>query len=330
MDYSCIRFIGRHVKKNNLEYFSYSGSGFEFAVTPTYFDCSIELSLISETREHDFQYIAIFINDKFHSKEKLKSGQNVRKIFLSGASKLNIIKVIKLNEAYLSSIYLENIILNKASFSEIKTSNKKIIGFFGDSITCGFGLTDYHGQEFKMETEDFTKTYAYLASNSLDMDYSVVARSGISIAIPIFVDKTFGEIYDSVDMIIKCQEDRKLDYAVINLGTNDNSAYYQLVKDKEKPRALELFKNRYIALVDKIIEDNPHVKIVMFYNMLSLLEEIENAILDVFAALNKKHKNDIRLLKGIPNSDGACSHPYRTAQKKNARLLVDIIKEIEK
>ena len=32
------------------------------------------------------------------------------------------------------------------------------------------------------------------------MDYSVVARSGISVAIPIYIEQLFKEIYDTVDM----------------------------------------------------------------------------------------------------------------------------------
>lgn len=326
MDYKSIRFIGRHILKDNYQYFSYSGSGFEFLVVPKQPSFSITLNLMSETREHEYQYIAIYINNEFYSKEKLVSGLNIKKLVLN--SKQTLIKIIKLNEVYLSSIYLKDIVLDNASFGVIKTSNKKIIGFFGDSVTCGFGLVDLHGQEFKMETEDFTKTYAYLASLSLDMDYSVVSRSGISLALPIYIDKTFNEIYDTVDMFLKCKEDRKMNYAVINLGANDNSAYYQLVKDIDKPQALETFKKEYITLVDRIIKDNPQVKIVMFYNMLSLLEEIKEAIKDVYNILNKKYKNDIRLLEGITNSDGACFHPYETAHKENVDLLGKVIKEM--
>ena len=108
MDYSKIRFIGKHIKKNNHDYFSYSGCGFEFAVKPTYYNCSIELYLISETREHDHQYIAIYINNEFHSKEKLISGRNYRKIYLSNASDFNIIKItnIKFRNNYkICSLY---------------------------------------------------------------------------------------------------------------------------------------------------------------------------------------------------------------------------------
>ena len=325
MDLDKIRFIGRHTKKNGYDYFSYSGCGFEFVVTPNSLNCSVELNLISETREHDHQYIAIFINNIFHSKEKLVAGLNVKKIILTNAAKYNLIKIIKLNESYLSSIYLKEIALEDAFFGKITPSNKKIIGFFGDSITCGFGLSELYGQEFKMETEDFTKTYAFLASFALNMDYSIVARSGISVAIPIFVNKTFNEIYETIDMFIKCRDNQKLDYAVINLGTNDNSAYFQVIKDDDKPHALIKFKNAYLKLVHKIVRDNPGVKIIMCYNMVKLEEVIIKSLKEIEKHINASYRIKCKLVEFIPNSDGACSHPYQTAHEINSKILIDAI-----
>ena len=329
MDYNKIRFIGRHIQKNGKEYFSYSGCGFEFVVIPRANSCSISLSLIGEVNEHDSQYIAIYINDVFHSKEKLNIGLNSISLSLDNIIDKALIRVIKLNEAYLSSIYLEDIVLSNAEFGDIEPSKKELIGFFGDSLTCGFGLIDWHGEEFKMETEEFIKTYAYLATQELDMDYSVVARSGISLALPIYINKLFGEIYDTVDMFDRCVPDRKLDYAVINLGANDNSALFQNYKEEERPQALGLFKDKYIDLVNRIIKDNSGVVIIMVFNMLSLTEQIENAIKEIYQHISSTHKN-CKLVKLVPNSDGGCCHPYMTAHEENAKLLAEAIKEISK
>lgn len=330
MDLNKLRFIGRHIKNEGREYFSFSGTGFEFNLIPTAKNCSITLFMTSVLHNYDEHYIAIYINDVFHSKEKLTSGLNIIKIKPEKLNKENIIRIIKQNEGYLSAIYLENIELENAEFGEILPSNKEIIGFFGDSLTCGFGLLDLNGQEFKTETEEFTKTYAYLSCFALNMDYTVVARSGISIGIPIYVEKLFGEIYDTVDMSIKCKEDRILDYAVINLGTNDNSGYFQKVNDEDKTEALVEFKRKYLDLIQRIITDNPKVKIVIAYNMLSLEEIIENAIKDVYSFAIACFSNKMCLLKLIPNGEGACFHPYWTYHEKNAKLLANAIKELDK
>ncbi len=328
MELNRIRFIGRHILKNGKEYFSYSGCGFEFTVYTNYLKSSVTLVLDSELREYENQYIGIFINNEFASREKLKNGRSEIKVLLSDSIGKNTIRIIKLNETYFSSIYLNDIVLSNAVFDEPDPSYKKTIGFFGDSITCGFGNLDYHGQEFKMETEDFRKTYAYLTAEALQMEYSVVARGGISVSIPIYNDKLIGDIYDTVDMYEKCVPDRDLDYAVINLGANDNSGYLQMIKDEDKPKALQIFKDKYLDLIDRIIKDNPSVKIVMCYHMLPLESVIIEAIKDVYKCASKSYKNRIELLECVPNSDGGCCHPYWTAHEDAAKLLIEVIQKL--
>lgn len=320
-----IHFIGRHIKKDNKEYFAYSGCGFEFTLKPSKDEFSFSLKLISELREHDAQYLNIYVNDELYSQDKLVEGSHTIKVSLK-SSKTTFIRVIKINEVYLSSLYLEDIVLENAEFIDIKPSNKKHIGFFGDSVTCGYGLLDLHGNEFKMETEDFTKTYAYLACFALNLEYSVVARSGISMAITIWCDKLFEEIYDTVDMYEKCPVEHKLDYAVINLGANDNSGYGQ---SQDRDAALKTFKERYIHFVDRLIKDNPNVKLVICYKILPLVDEITNTIKEVYKEVISRYSNKIVLLEFITNQDGANFHPYLTAHKENANRLVDVIKKLE-
>ena len=313
--------------KKGKVYFSYSGSGFEFAVNSPYSKSTITLCLKSELREHDRQYIAIYINDEFTSKEKLIEGDNKIKISLSNSMGTTIIKIIKLNETYLSSIYLDDIILNGTSFANLHLADKKKIGFFGDSITCGYGLIDYHGEEFKMETEDFTKTYAFLACQELGMDYTVIARSGISIGIKIWVDQLFSEIYDTVDMFDKCEVEDDLDYAVINLGANDNSGLFQTIKEENRGEACQLFFDKYVTLLKRIISDNPDVKLALCYNMLLVDDSIINEIKKARDYICSNYSNKCETLEFVPNSDGASSHPYFTAHKKAARLLADFLKD---
>ena len=325
MDSSKIRFIGRHIKKDNYDYFSYSGCGFEFSVLPEAYFYSVSLSVISELREHDSQYIAIFVNDVFHSKLKLLAGNNSYTFTLS-EQKRTAIKVIKINETYISSIYLKDIVLNGAKFDEPQATNRKTIGFFGDSLTCGYGILEYRGLDFKTETEDFTKAYPYLTAKALNMDYTVIARSGISIALPIYVDKLFDEIYDTVDMYEKCETEKNLDYAVINLGTNDNTAYEQMREDKEK--ALFIFKQEYISLILKIIKDSPNVKLLMCFNFAYIGEDIINAIKDIYRLIKENTPNPIALVEFKPSCDGANGHPYYPAHEEASKKLVEVIKSL--
>ena len=241
--------------------------------------------------------------------------------------KPTIIRVIKENEAHISTIYLKDILLENASFENIETSNRPLIGFFGDSLTCGYGLLDYKGLTFKTEYEEFTKSYAYLTSFALNMDYLVVARSGISIALKIYCDRLFKEVYDTVDMYQKCSFDRKVDYAVFNLGTNDSGAY-SLMDEKDKEPSRQLFIKEFILLIERIIKDNPGVKIVIIYNMVLIEEKMNDAIKEVKEYIQNHYENKIELLKFIPNGDGGCGHPYYPNHEENSKLLIETIKKM--
>ena len=320
------RPIGRHIYKDNKDYFSFSGSGFEFEVIPFKDNVSITLSLKSELREITAQYINIYVNDELYSKEKLVSGDNLVTIKVNSSNK-SIIRVIKVNEVYLSTITVNDISIDGGEFGDLPESNKKLIGFFGDSITCGYGVLDYHGVCFSGESEDFSKSYAYLTAIGLDMDYTVVSRSGISLALPIYIDKKFKEYINTVDMINEYHETRKLDIAVINLVTNDDGAYNLNTKDEDKPQALETFEKEYISLVDNIIKDNPGVEVVMCYRLLPICDDLINVIKKVYEKIKSHYSNIVKLVEFTPNSDGANGHPYINGQEEAAKKLIEAIKE---
>lgn len=328
MNFRKIKFIGRHIKKEDGEYFSYSGCGFEFCALPKKENWSFVLSLVCELREYECQYIAIYLNKKLFSIEKIVEGENKVSINLTN-KKVSNIRVIKLNETYLSSITLKSIEFCGAELGSLEKINKKKIGFYGDSVTCGFGNLDFHGLEFKMETEDFRKTYAYLTADALDMDYSVVARGGISISIPIYNDKLIGDIYDTVDMFEKCDPELDLDYAVINLGANDNSGYLQLKDIESKTKALALFKSRYFDLIERIIFNNPNVIVILMYHMLPLESGIIDAIKSTYQKARSNFQNKFILLECTENTDGGCCHPYFTGHEEASKLLIKVIKRYE-
>ena len=321
-----IRFIGRHIKKNGLDYFSYSGSGFEFIATPNNGETShVLITLISELNEHDEQYLAIFINDVFYKKERLPLGEHLIKLDVD--KKLRI-RIVKCNEAYLSSIYIKDISINDGAIAKPNDKKRPLIGFYGDSLTCGYGLLAKREDDFAMWSEDFTKTYAYLASFSLNMDYTVIARSGISIALPIYVQVTFNDIYDTVDLVDKCDDVEKVDYAVINLGANDcNYLNSNNVKELDEP--LNKFYLEFTKLIDLIIKTSKSAKFILCYNMVDIYcPELVDKIYQVEQYIKDKYGNPVKVLKFIPNSDGASSHPSALSHEENAKLLVKTIKKL--
>ena len=323
MELDNLRFIGRHIIKNNQPYFSFSGSGFIFHVVPENNNCLVKLVLNSEIREESTQFLAIYINDAFYSKYMIINGH--AELYLT-INKDSIIRIIKANEVYLSSIYLEDIVVTNGKMVKVEEVKRKLIGFFGDSLTCGYGLLDYQGQQFRMETEDFTKTYAYLAANELNMDYDVVARSGISVGVPIYMPTLFKDIYDTVDMFNKYEMTRKLDYAVINLGSNDNTG---ILQSQDINKALDTFKEEYQSLVERIINDNPNVTLLLCYQEKRLDERVLNRIKEVKEYISSHYENRIQLVEFIHNQDGACYHPFFLTHADNAKILEKVLQGLE-
>ena len=112
MDFSNIRFLGRHIFKDNKAYFSYSGSGFEFCVEPLANNLSISLTLESLTRDHDRQYIAIYVDNELLRKEKLLTGDNIVQLTIDNRNK-SLIRIIKLNETMRAKA-MASVVLNDA------------------------------------------------------------------------------------------------------------------------------------------------------------------------------------------------------------------------
>ena len=321
-----IRFIGRHIEKSNRPFFAFSGCGFEFEFTPSSFPCSCTLLLSSVTRGPDVQYIGIYVNGDLYKKEALVKGQNTIEISLQGPANLYLIRVIKLNEVVMSEIYVVGVTLANGRFKTIEPSPKPLIGFFGDSITCGYGLNALGDQPFSVELEDFSKSYAYLASIALDMDYSVVAKSGIALGCNFVGNKMFNEIVDTVDTSHHYVEDRSLNYAVINLGTNDGWAMAQRVIGIEE--GIASFKKEYLRLIERIVKANPNVKLVLCYNMMPLDERMKQALSNIASYVKEHYENPCLLLEFEPNEEAIMGHPYYTAHEEYGKVLANAIRSL--
>ena len=114
------------------------------------------------------------------------------------------IKVIKLNEAAFSNLTLMDISLTNVTQVAYDKGHKGIMEFYGDSITCGYGILGKTSDGFTMDSEDATKTYAYLASEALGYEPSLVSQSGISLAMNVFdSNQYFKDIYDTVDTYLR-------------------------------------------------------------------------------------------------------------------------------
>ena len=138
------------------------------------------------------------------------------------------IRILKQTEPQWSLCVLKNVKL-VGSLDDAPAKRDTYIEVIGDSITCGYGNLTVSGTENAGTAiyEDGTQTYAFLTTEALGADASIVGCSGIGI------DKGWTDFSES-DFYPKASfyrdrngEDysffRVPDLVIINLGTNDQS-----------------------------------------------------------------------------------------------------------
>ena len=326
IDKNLMHFIGRHLTLEGMEYFSYSGCGFIFKVKANK-NCIIQTTLISHLREDkEYQFIDVYINDEICKSICIKEEEKTFS-FNVPDNKTSIVRIIKSNAGYISNIYLKDIAIINGEQIPYHHPKRPLMEFYGDSITCGYGNMGKQIQAYTPETEVFEKTYAYLASFHLNMDYSVVAKSGISLALFKYFDKPFIDAYNTVDIVYDYHADYKVDYAVINIGTNDGARFYELPLKQHK-KALSKFYSAYKQLVDLIIKNNKGVKLVICYNAGACPEEINQEIINIHSYIKENFPNKVELLKLFVEQNGANYHPSYKAHEEYAYLLEEAIKKL--
>jgi hypothetical protein len=182
-------------------------------------------------------------------------------------------------------------------------------------------------------TENFMKSYAYLAAQKLDADYSAVSYSGYGI---VSGYTSSGEkvpdclVPDYYAMTAKPYsyakpwdfERRRHDVVVVNLGTNDNT---YVSADKET-RSVE-FTEGYFDFLTVIREKNPDAYIICTLGIMGC-EELYPCIEE---AVSRFAEEDDRIMcyksEVQKQSDGYGSdwHPSAITQQKSAYVLADKI-----
>lgn len=237
--------LGRTVpieKDNHLVLF-WAASGIELTVKS-----SEVYILISSDYDRNEPWISIYINGRSISRFMVEKGE---KKWVCIAKNMNMenentITIYKDTQAMpddnLHSLFIYEVKLSEGgTFCPPKKKDMKI-EFVGDSITSGEGLAggpddwDWIPQLFVGSL-----TYASQTARMLNADYSVVSQSGWGICwgwdgnrnnrLPPFYEQVCGVSRSDYQKSIGSQDayDFKggADYVVVNLGTNDNGAFYQ-------------------------------------------------------------------------------------------------------
>lgn len=210
LEFDELKWYGRNFDHNEVRYFNYSLSGFEFCFTGTRAVATI-LSDPSNQKDTEHGILGLYVTE-LASPEKYKGDsfwnnfsflnerdeyKEPQKIFLdktvnecvlfeSNIEKTVLIKVLKLSEcafgyAGLKSLEIQGI-LRKGRIIEDTKNPKTKIEFIGDSITCGYGIEGlWEKDTFCTAQERPDKAYAFLTARALKAEFQLCSWSGIGI-----------------------------------------------------------------------------------------------------------------------------------------------------
>lgn len=339
-----VKQLGRTYYDTDRLYCALSGTGIEFSFTGT--KCSITVSGDNNSddgKDENHARVGIYVNGERVIDDMVDKKEEVYDVFESETAEEVTVSLVKLSESPMSTIAITDI---KVTGSEIKpTANKELlIEFIGDSITCGYGVDDPNkNHNFKTNTEDVTKAYAYKTAQALNADYSMVSFSGYGIItgysngekkvtsqlVPTYYPK-LGYSW-AVNNNFKPSEvewdfsKRQPDVIVINLGTNDDSYTKDITERQEE------YSAAYTEFIKTVRANNPDAKIVCALGIMTdrLFEYVQKAVDNYTAETGDSNISTLKFDVQIP-ADGYSAdwHPSVKTHDKASQKLTDYLKTL--
>lgn len=209
----------------------------------------------------------------------------------------------------------------KGGFKAV-TPKSRLIEFIGDSYTCGYGTEGANAKErFRLDTENFSHTYANTIAQYFDADYSAVAHSGMGV-MRNYNGKTmrtmsqrYTLLFDDHDSVAYDFSQYHPDLVVICLGANDFSVGASPLR----------FVDRYLDLIKTVRQRNGQVPVfcvVPFSANMYLLAAMQQLRIET------RDMKDVTVAKpmtGLLLYDqdlGSDHHPNRQGQMKTALMLI--------
>lgn len=334
------RILGRTVplKKGKPLVLFWAASALELNVK------SSEIHLLLSSNYDKFEpWISIYINGRNYSRFMVEKGDPqwfcvARNMNIENE---NIITIYKDTQAMpddaLHSLFIHEIkISEKGSFCELKPKKLKL-EFIGDSITSGEGLAG-SPNDWDWITQWFvgSNTYAAQLSRKLNADFSVISQCGWGLCwawdgnrnnkIPPFYEQVCGvnrsEYQKNLGSQASYDFNEGADYVIINLGTNDNGAFYQ------PPWQQEEFGDKYKLNLNEdgsICEKDSNIVIEAVKDFLKVIRKNNNKAIIIWCW-------GMIILKLIPPliQYGVEEYKYESGDKNVYTLELDPMENVEK
>lgn len=322
-----IKIIGRYSEAKNGITCDWTASGIEFTA-----DCEGEVmvgvisskSSSGSSYDGDSYFTAYVDGVRVETRLEVKPGDEVQLLLAAGLERgTHTFRLLKQSHVAHSGTVITTISLN-GTISERPENRQHYIEFYGDSITCGYGLASEYVKSVAGTANndayycDGTKAYAFLTAEALNADYSMVSVSGWRLAgdssaipktcYPFINWYRGGAKYDF--------SARVPDVIVINLGTNDYSAS---IGDAR-------FASDTQTWIKRIRSDYGRSDLPIIF--------VVNAMNDGYQTVIKKTLTDmggeaagLYVLKTVQNRGGLSNHPTCAGQLKTAELLTAFIQQ---
>ncbi len=314
------RFIGRMQYSNTGVLFDHCANAIEFQ---GYMTGDLKLSANSSGgNANDYTYLTVFIDGKRVDKRFVIAGmdQTITLATFTG-NYFHTVRIVKQTELLNSDSRLKSISM-KGYLTEAPEERKYYIEFYGDSLTAGYSniaTKDYPtSEEGDAIYQDATQTYAFLASETLKADCSILAMSGVGLdqgwTSHNFMYYFGKQSYRRGDTAYNFNGERVPDLVVIHLGANDVTCGSSRSKFVENATALiNYIHNGYRKKIPIIWAYDPGEQVP---------DSWREEVLNKFKGTVKVYSLELEWRsKGKING-----HPNVAGHQKNANELVALIR----
>ncbi|MBD5531040.1 MAG: SGNH/GDSL hydrolase family protein [Lachnospiraceae bacterium] len=352
------RIWGRYSGKLDPLALFWTGSGIEWNVQAS------ELWVDVET-DYDCheQWMSVLVNGAHVSRQMLPKGRSEICLFRNMNSQetktIRLMKDVQAMSDDERACFLIHGVRTDGTFHPVEPRAYKF-EFIGDSITSGEGTIGAK-KEWDWISMFFSSVhdYATLVSEACGAECHIISQSGWGTltgwdndprhALPLYYEKVCGLLKGERNLAYGAGEDYDFskwqpDAVIVNLGTNDMSAFDQpewrddktgqtFKQHKDEDGSLikedaERFEQAVVGFLGKLRTYNPKAHLVWTYGMLGspLLRLIEHAVLTYRAQTGDENVAFVLLPDTTSESVGSREHPGKKSHEAAAQVLTNYLK----
>jgi len=323
-----VHTYGRMDKEEDGLWLEYTATGFSVKFVGKKLNLTY---VVEESYEENFTpYVTVVVDDESYEEASYYACPKSGVISVEADDGYHTVHVYKRSEGQRSRIKITGVYTN-GYFVENRESSERLIEFFGDSITAGYGNRGV-GSGFYTKDEDGLATYAFLAAQALNAEASIVAASGKAINLNIWnADLKIPHLleYTTFTNAAPYVPERIPQVVVINGGANDATYINQATSAASLKEREEAFVEAYAQFLQDIAEKYEGTAIICCTNMMGeggvIKPLIEEAISR--AAVENVHFLTLPAMQQDV-ARGADGHPAVVTHQKAATVLEEKIREI--